>query len=454
MTTTDTGPSATLAIILAAGEGTRMRSRRPKVMHPVAGQPMIRHVLAAVEGAGVDRVVVVVGPGMEDVAKAAAPHATAIQRERRGTAHAVLAARDAIADGTGDVLVVFGDTPLVSSATIAALLAERRTDGAAVAVLGFRPADPSPYGRFVLDPAGGLSRIVETRDATEEERRIGLCNAGLMAIDGARALALLDRVGSNNAKNEFYLTDLVAVARADGAACRFTEAPVEELMGVNTRADLAAAEAAMQARLRCRAMAAGVTLVAPETVFLAADTRIGRDTVVHPHVVFGPGVTVGEGVEIRSFSHLEKASVGDGAIVGPYARLRPGADLAAGAHVGNFVEIKAATVGAGAKVNHLAYIGDASIGAGANIGAGTITCNYDGFGKYRTEIGAGAFIGSNTALVAPVSVGAGAVVGAGSVVTESVPDESIAIARSRQSTKPGAAPAYRALRKARRDGRI
>ncbi len=452
MTTADSPPAATLAVILAAGEGTRMRSRLPKVLHRVAGRPMIRHVVAAVEEAGVDRVVVVVGPGMDEVAKAAAPHPTAIQHDRRGTAHAVLAARSAIAAGAGDVLVVFGDTPLVRPATIAALLAERRRDGAAVAVLGFRPADPGPYGRFVLDASGGLARIVEAKDATAEERRIGLCNAGLMAIDGGRALALLDRIGCDNAKGEFYLTDLVAVARADGAECCFTEAAVEELMGVNTRADLAAAEAAMQDRLRCRAMAEGATLVAPDTVFLAADTRIGRDTIIHPHVVFGPGVVVGEGVEVRSFSHLEAAMVGDGAIVGPYARLRPGAELAAGAHVGNFVEIKAATIGAGAKVNHLAYIGDASVGPGANIGAGTITCNYDGFAKYRTDIGAGAFIGSNTALVAPVSVGAGAIVGAGSVVTESIPEESVAIARSRQTTRPGAAPAYRALRKARREG--
>ncbi|BBK31105.1 bifunctional UDP-N-acetylglucosamine pyrophosphorylase/glucosamine-1-phosphate N-acetyltransferase [Stella humosa] len=454
MTTGDNRTTApTLAIVLAAGEGTRMRSTQPKVMHKVAGRTMVGHVLDAVAGAGVTDVVVVVGPGMEALAKAVAPHPIAIQQDRRGTAHAVLAARDAIAAGAGDVLVVFGDTPLVSSETIGRLLAERR-QGAAVAVLGFRPADPSPYGRFVLDADGGLARIVEAKDATEDERRIGLCNAGLMAIDGARALDLLDRVGCDNAKGEFYLTDLVAVARAAGAACRFAEAPVEELMGVNTRADLAAAEAAMQDRLRRRAMAEGTTLVAPETVFLAADTRLGRDTVVHPHVVFGPGVTVGEGVEIRAFSHLEQATVGDGAIVGPYARLRPGAELGAGAHVGNFVEIKAATLGPGAKANHLAYIGDATVGAGANIGAGTITCNYDGFGKYRTEIGAGAFIGSNTALVAPVSVGAGAIVGAGSVITETVPDESLAIGRSRQATKPGVAPAYRALRRARREGKV
>ncbi|WP_374449513.1 bifunctional UDP-N-acetylglucosamine diphosphorylase/glucosamine-1-phosphate N-acetyltransferase GlmU [Stella sp.] len=452
MTTTDIRcADATLAVVLAAGEGTRMKSSLPKVMHPVAGRPMVGHVLDAVAGAGIGRVAVVIGPGMERLARWVAPHPTAVQSERRGTAHAVLAARAEIAAGADDLLVVFGDTPLVSPGTIAGLLAERRR-GAAVAVLGFRPADPSPYGRFVLDAAGGLERIVEARDATEAERRIGLCNAGLMAIDGARALDLLDRVGCDNAKGEYYLTDLVAVARGLGLPCRFAEAPEAELMGVNTRLDLARAEAAMQERLRRRAMAEGATLIAPETVFLAADTRLGRDVTVHPHVVFGPGVTVADGAEIRSFSHLEQATVGAGALVGPFARLRPGAELGEGAHVGNFVEIKAATLGAGAKANHLAYIGDASVGAGANIGAGTITCNYDGFAKYRTDIGAGAFIGSNTALVAPVTVGAGAIVGAGSVVTEPVPDDAIAIARARQTTRTGQAPAYRALRRARREG--
>ncbi|BBK41263.1 bifunctional protein GlmU [Allostella vacuolata] len=462
MTTADTPSAAntrptagdrTLAIVLAAGEGTRMRSDRPKVLHPVAGRPMVRHVLDAVAGAGIGRVAVVVGPGMDQLTRAVAPHPTVVQHDRRGTAHAVLAARAAIAAGADDVVVLIGDAPLVTSATIARLLEERRR-GAAVAVLGFRPADPGPYGRFVLDADGTLARIVEARDASPAELGIGLCNSGMMAIDGRLALDLLDRVGCDNAKGEFYLTDLVAIARAAGRTCRFAEAPAEEMMGVNTRAEQAAAEAAMQDRLRRRAMADGATLVAPETVFLCADTRLGRDTIVHPHVVFGPGVTVGEGVEVRSFSHLEQATVGDGAIVGPFARLRPGAELGAGAHVGNFVEIKAATLGAGAKANHLAYIGDASVGAGANIGAGTITCNYDGFGKYRTEIGAGAFIGSNTALVAPVTVGAGAIVGAGSVVTDAVPDESIAIARARQTTRPGAAPAYRALRRARREGKV
>ncbi|MGE0715298.1 MAG: bifunctional UDP-N-acetylglucosamine diphosphorylase/glucosamine-1-phosphate N-acetyltransferase GlmU [Alphaproteobacteria bacterium] len=450
MTTADA-----LAVVLAAGEGTRMRSDRPKVMHHVAGRPMLGHVLDAVAAAGIARVVVVVGPGMEEVARWVAPRPTAVQAERRGTAHAVLAARAALAAGASDIVVAFGDTPLVTAATVAALLAERRRDGgAAAAVLGFRPDDPAPYGRLVRDAGGDLLRIVEARDATAEERAIGLCNAGVMALDGAGALAMLDRIGCDNAKGEFYLTDIVAVARAAGGVCRVIEAPADEVMGVNTRAELAAAEAAMQRRLRAAAMAAGVTLVAPETVFLAADTRIGRDTVVHPNVVFGPGVEIGAGADIRSFSHIEGARVAVGAIVGPFARLRPGADVGADAHVGNFVEIKAATLGAGAKVNHLSYVGDASIGAGANIGAGTITCNYDGFGKYRTAIGAGAFIGSNTALVAPVAVGDGAIVGAGSVVTENVPDESIAVARGRQSTKPGAAPAYRALRRARRDGKV
>ncbi|MCC7274237.1 MAG: bifunctional UDP-N-acetylglucosamine diphosphorylase/glucosamine-1-phosphate N-acetyltransferase GlmU [Alphaproteobacteria bacterium] len=452
MTTADALAPDTLAVVLAAGEGTRMRSDRPKVMHAVAGRPMLGHVLDAVAAAGIARAVVVIGPGMEEVARWVAPRPTAVQDERRGTAHAVLAARAALAEGARDVLVVFGDTPLARGETMAALLAERRRGGgAAVAVLGFRPADPSPYGRLVLAADGGVERIVEARDATPAEQAIGLCNAGVMALDGARALAFLDRIGCANAKGEFYLTDVVAVARAAGGVCRFVEAPADEVMGVNSRAELAAAEAAMQARLRRAAMAAGTTLVAPDTVFLAADTRLGRDAIVHPHVVFGPGVTVGPRVEIRSFSHLEGATVAAGAIIGPYARLRPGAVIGENAHVGNFVEIKAATLGAGAKANHLAYIGDAAVGAGANIGAGTITCNYDGYGKYRTDIGAGAFIGSNSALVAPVTVGAGAIVGAGSVVTEDVPADAVAIARGRQATKPGAAPAYKALRRALRE---
>jgi len=434
------------AIILAAGEGTRLNSARPKVLHEIAGQAMIRHVIDALRPLDPAETVVVLGRAMEAVAQAVAPLTTAIQSPPRGTGDAVRAARPALADRNdiSDILVLYGDTPLISTETIAALLdARRRAPEAAVAVAGFRPADPGPYGRLVLDRDGGLARIVEARDARPAELAIGLCNGGIMAIDARHAFDLVDRIGNDNAKREFYLTDIVAIAQGQGLSCRMIEAPAEEVLGVNTRAELAEAEALMQQRLRRRAMEGGTTLVAPETVFFCADTRLGCDVVVEPNVVFGPGVRVADDVRIRSFSHLEGAEIASGAIVGPFARLRPGAVLEADVHVGNFVEVKATRLGAGAKANHLSYLGDSDIGAGTNIGAGTITCNYDGFNKWRTTIGARAFIGSNTALVAPVSVGDGAYVATGSIVTSDVPPDALTIARARQVDKLGRAAELR-----------
>lgn len=434
-----------LVVVLAAGEGTRMKSRKPKVLHALAGRSLLAHVLDAVSTAGADAVSVVVGPDREDVAAEArrvrADAAVHVQAERLGTAHAVLAARDEIAQGYDDVIVAFADTPLVTAETFARLRAELAR-GAAVAVLGFEAADPNGYGRLLVE-GEDLLAIREHKDATAEERQVGLCNAGLMALAGSEALALLDAIGQDNAQREYYLTDAVAVARARGLTAHVVVADEAEVQGINDRAQLAQAEATLQAQLRLRAMREGATLQAPETVFLSADTRLGRDVVVEPHVVFGPGVTVEDGVVIHAFSHLEGARVRAGASVGPYARLRPGADIGEGARVGNFVEVKNATLGAGAKANHLSYLGDATIGAKANIGAGTITCNYDGFRKHRTEIGAGAFVGSNSSLVAPVTIGDGAFVGSGSVVTMDVPVDALAVGRARQVTKEGWAQKFR-----------
>jgi bifunctional UDP-N-acetylglucosamine pyrophosphorylase / glucosamine-1-phosphate N-acetyltransferase len=448
-----------VAIVLAAGEGTRLNSARPKVLHEVAGRPMIGHVLGALAPLQPSETIVVIGHGMEAVAAAVAPAKTAVQAQPRGTADAVRAARPALADAlaAGDldtILVLFGDTPLLRSETIACLLAARqRMPAVGVAVAGMRPADPGPYGRLMQDRNGALARIVEARDASAEERAIGLCNGGIMAIDARCLFSLVDRIGNDNAKREFYLTGIIGLARADGLLCRVEELPAEELLGVNTRAELAAAERLMQGRLRRRAMDEGATLVAPETVFLAADTRFGRDVVVEPNVVFGPGVTVADDVRIRAFCHIEGADIAAGAIVGPFARLRPGAVLEAEVHVGNFVEVKASRLGRGVKANHLSYLGDSEIGADTNIGAGTITCNYDGFNKTRTIIGERAFIGSNTALVAPVTVGDGAYVATGSVVTADVPADALTIARARQVDKPGRAAELRArLKRQRKHG--
>jgi bifunctional UDP-N-acetylglucosamine pyrophosphorylase/glucosamine-1-phosphate N-acetyltransferase len=438
------------AVILAAGSGTRMKSAMPKVVHPIAGRPMIAYPLEALSPLSPAATLVVLGPRMENVAEIVAPAESVVQDPPLGTGDAVRTAMRAL-DGRlapqgsiADILVLYGDTPFLATETLSRLLAERRSTAAAVLVAGMRPADPGPYGRFVLAPDGTLDRIVEAADAGPEAQAIGLVNGGIMVIEACRLAEFLDGLDSDNAKREFYLTDIVAIARRKGLACQAVELPAEELLGINTRAELAEAEALMQRRLRRAAMDSGVTLIAPETVFLSADTRLGRDVVVEPNVVFGKGVRVGEGACIRSFSHLEAAAVGAGAIVGPFARLRPGAVLEADVHVGNFVEVKAARLGAGAKANHLSYIGDSDIGARTNIGAGTITCNYDGVNKSRTIIGEGAFIGSNTALVAPVTVGDGAIVAAGSVIIRDVPPDALSIARGQQVDKPGRAAEIRA----------
>ncbi|MCS0503422.1 bifunctional UDP-N-acetylglucosamine diphosphorylase/glucosamine-1-phosphate N-acetyltransferase GlmU [Ancylobacter mangrovi] len=434
-----------LVIVLAAGEGTRMRSDRPKVLHALAGRTMLSHVLDTAMQAGAAHLAVVVGPGHDAVAAEArrtAPEAEVfVQAERRGTADAVLAARAAIERGFDDVVVMYGDTPLVRPATLTGLRTPL-ADGAGVAVLGFRPADPTGYGRL-LTSGGELFAIREEEDATAEEKAIGLCNAGLMAFDGRLALDLFGRIGNANAKGEFYLTDAVEIARTLGRRAGFHEAAVAEVAGVNSRLQLAAAEALMQTRLRRAALGGGATLVAPETVFFSYDTKVGRDVVIEPHVVFGLNVRVEDGATVRSFTHMEGARIGPGAIVGPFARLRPGADLGKDVHVGNFVEIKASELSAGVKVNHLSYVGDTSVGERTNVGAGTITCNYDGFRKHRTVIGADSFIGTNTLLVAPVSVGERAYIGTGSVITDDVPPDALAIARARQVNKPGLAARLR-----------
>jgi bifunctional UDP-N-acetylglucosamine pyrophosphorylase/glucosamine-1-phosphate N-acetyltransferase len=411
---------------------------------------MIAYPLEALRPLSPAATLVVIGPRMESVAAIVAPAESVVQDPPLGTGDAVRTAMRAL-DGRlapqgpiEDVLVLYGDTPFLATETLSRLLTERRRTAAAVLVSGMRPADPSPYGRFVLASDGGLERIVEAADAGPEEQAIGLVNGGIMVIEASRLAEFLDALDSDNAKREFYLTDVVAIARRRGLSCRAVELPAEELLGVNTRAELAEAEALMQRRLRRAAMDSGVTLIAPETVFLSADTRLGRDVVVEPNVTFGAGVTVGEGARICSFSYLEGAAVGAGARVGPFARLRRGAVLEEEVHVGNFVEVKAARLGAGAKANHLSYIGDSEIGARTNIGAGTITCNYDGVNKSRTIIGEGAFIGSNTALVAPVTVGDRAIIAAGSVIVRDVPADALSIARGQQVDKPGRAAEIRA----------
>ncbi len=422
------------AIILAAGLGTRMRSALPKALHPIAGRPMLNHLIAACDQV-FERIVVVVGPDMPALERAAAPHPSVVQAERLGTGHAARQAAALLRDFAGDVAVLYADNPLIPVAVLRGLLARRREAG--LALLAMRPADPARYGRVVQDAVGDVIRVVEWADADAATRTIGLCNAGVVCAPAAELFRWLDAVGCDNTKGEHYLTDIVALARADGRRVVAEEAPEAVLLGINSRAELAAAEATAQAALRCAAMAGGATLVAPETVFLAWDTRLGQDVTIGPNVVFGPGVTVEDGAEIHAFSHLTGCVIRAGATIGPFARLRPGTEVGRFAHVGNFVEMKATRLGEGAKANHLSYLGDATVGAGANIGAGTITCNYDGHAKHRTEIGAGAFIGSDTALVAPVRVGARALVAAGSVVTADVPDDAMALARARQVNKPG-----------------
>jgi bifunctional UDP-N-acetylglucosamine pyrophosphorylase / glucosamine-1-phosphate N-acetyltransferase len=440
-------------IVLAAGLGTRMRSARPKVLHAVAGRPLVGHVVRALAALKPAKAALVVGPGMDavvDAARAAAPKldiVPVVQRDRLGTGHAVLQARAVLGRFEGDVLIVMGDAPLIRPETLRRLVAARRAP-TAIAVLGMDLEEPGSYGRLVISRDNAtLDRIVEAQDASDAERAITLCNSGVMVVDGKLLFDLAARLKADNAKREYYLTDIVGLARADGRRCAWAEAPADELIAVNTRAELAVAEAAMQARLRADAMANGATFIDPASVWLCDDTVLGRDVTVGPSVVFGPGVRVADDVEIRAFCHLEGVTIGAGAVVGPFARLRPGAAIGAGAHIGNFVEIKNARIGAGAKANHLAYVGDARVGAEANIGAGTITCNYDGIAKHETAIGERAFVGSNTTLIAPVRIGAGAFVAGGSTITADVPADALALGRARQNVKLGRAKVLRARRK-------
>jgi len=439
---------SSLTVVLAAGEGTRMRSSRPKVLHPIAGQSMLAHVLSAAPNGEGAKLAVVIGPDHEAVAgeiKRLRPDATiVVQSERLGTAHAVLAAREAIAAGADDLVVAFGDTPLISAETFARMRAALQ-DGAALAVLGFRAADPSGYGRLLIED-GQLKAIREHADASADERKVTLCNAGVMAFDGRKALEILDRISNVNAKGEYYLVDAVGIVRQQGGEAVVIETSEDEVRGINTKAQLAEAEGVMQARLRRAALDAGVTLIAPDTVHLAADTTFGQDVTIEPFVVIGPGVSIADGAVIHSFCHITQCSIGRNAQVGPYARIRPGTSLGEGAKIGNFVEAKASTLGAGVKVNHLSYIGDTEIGPNTNVGAGTITCNYDGFAKHKTTIGKGAFIGTNSSLVAPIKIGDGAYIGSGSVITRDVPADAMAVERSPQNNREGGAIRYRELK--------
>ncbi len=441
------------AVVLAAGAGTRMKSALPKVLHPIAGQPMVSHLIDRLTSVGADQIVVVTSPDIREQIEIFPSVEIAVQDPPLGTAHAVLAARDSMEGFVGDVLVLFGDTPLLTEDTILAMVEARRgKNNPAVVVLGFSPDDPGEYGRLVTGPNGGLEEIVEFCDAKEDERKIGLCNAGIMAIDGARLFELLEEVVNENAKGEFYLTDIVSIARSKGWGCVTLETDdPDEVMGVNSRTGLAEAESAFQYRMRLSAMESGATLQDPDTVWFSFDTQLGKDVTIGPNVVFGPSVKIGDHVEIRAFCHIEGATVDTNAIIGPFARLRPGADIGPDVQIGNFVEVKEARLDEGAKANHLSYIGDSWVGARANIGAGTITCNYDGFLKSHTEIGAGAFIGSNTLLVAPVKVSAGAITGAGSVITKDVEENALAISRAPQEKREGWALKYRLRKQAYKD---
>jgi bifunctional UDP-N-acetylglucosamine pyrophosphorylase/glucosamine-1-phosphate N-acetyltransferase len=426
------------AIILAAGLGTRMKSALPKTLHRLGGQTMLRHLLTSVETV-FDSVTVVLGPGMDSVQQEAAPHPCVVQYDRLGTAHAALQAIEHF--GAGQTAVLYADNPLIRPGTLRRLLASRTGPG--LSLLAFRPADPARYGRVLTGTDGLVRRIVEYADATEAERAVTLCNAGVLCASAADMARWLRAVRNDNAKGEYYLTDLVALARAEGLPVQAVEAPPDELAGINSRTELAQAEAVLQNWLRQAAMDSGVTMTDPSSVYLCTDTRFGQDVTIEPNVVFGPGVSVASNVVIRAFSHIEGASIGHGAVIGPFARLRPGATLENDVHVGNFVEIKASTLAAGVKASHLSYIGDASVGAGTNIGAGTITCNYDGINKYRTTIGARVFVGSDTTLVAPVSVGDGAFIAAGSVITDDVAPDALALGRARQVQKAERATAMR-----------
>lgn len=438
-------------IVLAAGKGTRMKSGLPKVMHRVAGRTLLGHVLYAAKALSPSEAVVVVGPGMEDVAAEAAsvlPHArSAIQSDRLGTAHAVTMAREALSSFRGTVLVLYGDVPLIAPDSLHNLVS---LAGEGMAVLGFEAADPHGYGRLLRNGEGLVVSIREELDASPEERSIRLCNSGIIAISSNLLWELLPKIGNANAKGEYYLTDLVELAANAGSPCRLAVCPEPEVAGVNDRIQLAGIEATLQAAYRRMHMLNGVTLTAPETVFFSADTIIAEDVLIEPHVVFGRGVEVEAGAEILAFSHIEGAHIGKDARIGPYARLRPGAKIGADAHIGNFVEVKKSVIGRGAKANHLSYIGDARVGPKTNIGAGTITCNYDGYEKHVTEIGAGVFVGSNTALVAPVKIGDGASVAAGSVITRNVPGDALAVARAEMDVREGWAARYRQMKAAKK----
>ncbi len=437
-----------VTVILAAGKGTRMKSEKPKVLHAIGGRSMLGHVLAVTEQLGAQSTAVVIGPEMEavrDEALRQAPGAGIwIQSAQDGTARAVLTARDALAGHSGDVLVLYADTPLLTADTLERMRA-RLDEGAGIVVLGFEAVDPAGYGRLLIDESGWLGAIREDKDASDGERCIRLCNSGVMAFRVDDLPALLDRVGNNNAKGEFYLTDVVEIASKNGLRAAVVECTEDEVLGVNARNQLAEAEAIFQNRARLSAMRDGATLIAPETVWFSYDTKIGRDVVVEPNVFFGPGVSVEDGVEIKANCYIEGTRIGRGARIGPFARLRPGADVGLKAHIGNFVEIKNAVIGVGAKVNHLTYMGDADVGAGANIGAGTIACNYDGFFKHRTQIGNNAFVGSNSSLVAPVTIGDGAYIGSGSVITKNVSADALALERSAQEERTGWAAKFRAI---------
>ncbi len=433
----------TALIILAAGKGSRMLSDLPKVLHPIGGVPMLDHVLATSRVLEPEHIVVITGHEAEQVEKhlATLPYETTTVRqdEQLGTAHAVAQAKEALAGFDGLALVLFGDTPFISAQTLETMAEAAQSND--VVILGFEPEDPGRYGRLVMQD-GSLQRIVEYKDASEDERAIGLCNGGLTAVSSPLLFSLIDQIGNDNASGEYYLTDIVAKARAQGHSATAVVCSEEETIGINTRAQLAQADGYFQTKMRQEAMAAGITLMAPETVYFAHDTVIGRDAVIEPNVVFGPGVSIESGARIRAFSHLEGCHVSRGATVGPYARLRPGAELSENVHIGNFVEVKNAQVSEGAKINHLSYIGDASVGAGTNIGAGTITCNYDGVMKHKTTIEEGVFIGSNTMLVAPVTVGAGALTATGSVITKDVPSDAIASSRVEQNNRLGKAQKF------------
>lgn len=444
-----------LTIVLAAGKGTRMKSAVPKVLHPVAGLSLVGHVLGLTGELGAETRAVVVGPGMDDVRAEATRRAPGsqvfVQQNQLGTADALLAAREAIAAHAGDVIVLYGDTPLITAPTLAAM--RKALDaGSNVVVLGFKAADPTGYGRLLTGAGGELQAIREEKEATPAERAVDLCNSGVLAFRCPDLLSILTRIGNANAKGEYYLTDAVEIARRDGLKASVVVCPEQEVLGINSRDQLAVAEAIFQGRARRHAMAEGATLIAPDTVWFSYDTRLGRDVTIEPNVFFGPGVTVEDGVVINANCHIVGTHIRAGARIGPFARLRPGADIGTDVHVGNFVEVKNVVMEAGAKANHLAYLGDGRVGAGANIGAGTIFCNYDGFDKHRTEIGKGAFIGSNTSLVAPVKIGDGAYIGSGSVISRNVEPDALALERAPMDIRPGWGAKFR-LMKSRRKGK-